>query len=256
MRLTIVGCSGLFPTAASLESSYLVEAKDAQERTWRLLLDLGSGTVGPLQNYVSLPSLDAVLVSNLDLDHCADLWSLYVALYYYASPRPSHLPLYGPPGIASRLVAIGDPRSADGVPEIFDISEWSNRSSVSVGPVIINPYRVNHPGPAFGLRLEDGNSVIAYTGDTDSCPALSVLADRADLLLADATFEERHDQERNIHMTGSRAGELAADAKVRRLVLTHLSPWADSEVILTEARASYAGQLQIAEAGRVYSINE
>src|SRR5262245_7477213 len=84
MRLTVIGSSGLFASATSPTSSYLVEAEDTHGRTWRVLLDLGSGVLGPLQRLVALPDIDAILLSNLDLEHCADLWSLYVALKYYA----------------------------------------------------------------------------------------------------------------------------------------------------------------------------
>ena len=45
MRLTVIGCSGSYPGPDSPASSYLVEAED-DDRTWRILLDLGSGALG------------------------------------------------------------------------------------------------------------------------------------------------------------------------------------------------------------------
>ena len=50
MRLTIVGCAGSFPGPDAPASCYLVEA-EAEGRTWRILLDLGSGALGVLQRY-------------------------------------------------------------------------------------------------------------------------------------------------------------------------------------------------------------
>ena len=47
MRLTIVGCAGSFPGPDAPASCYLVEA-EAEGRTWRILLDLGSGALGAL----------------------------------------------------------------------------------------------------------------------------------------------------------------------------------------------------------------
>ncbi len=41
MKLTVVGCSGSFPSAESACSSYLVEADG-----FRLLLDMGNGASG------------------------------------------------------------------------------------------------------------------------------------------------------------------------------------------------------------------
>ena len=51
MRLTILGCAGSFPSADSAASGYLVQAEDADGRTWSVLLDLGNGALGALQRY-------------------------------------------------------------------------------------------------------------------------------------------------------------------------------------------------------------
>ncbi|WP_031186713.1 MBL fold metallo-hydrolase, partial [Streptomyces sp. NRRL S-1896] len=67
MKLTVVGCSGSFPSADSPCSSYLVEADG-----YRVVLDLGNGALGALQKYTSLYEVDAVLLSHLHADHCVD----------------------------------------------------------------------------------------------------------------------------------------------------------------------------------------
>ena len=50
MRLTVIGCSGSFPGPDSPGSCYLLETEH-EGRTWRVLLDLGSGALGVLQQY-------------------------------------------------------------------------------------------------------------------------------------------------------------------------------------------------------------
>ena len=55
MRLTIVGCAGSYPNPAGPASCYLVEHDG-----FRMVLDLGSGALGPLQRYVDPAELDAV----------------------------------------------------------------------------------------------------------------------------------------------------------------------------------------------------
>ena len=59
MRLTVVGCSGSFPGPESAASCYLVEATGTDDRTWRILLDLGSGALGPI--LVTLMSLSLIV---------------------------------------------------------------------------------------------------------------------------------------------------------------------------------------------------
>ena len=47
MRLVVVGCSGSVPGPDSPASCYLLEADDDSGRTWRVVLDLGSGAGFP-----------------------------------------------------------------------------------------------------------------------------------------------------------------------------------------------------------------
>jgi ribonuclease BN (tRNA processing enzyme) len=49
------------------------------------------------------------------------------------------------------------------------------------------------------------------------------------------------------HMTPSLAGELAAKAHVRKLVLTHFYPQCDQVDISAQCRQTYAGPLVLAE---------
>ena len=87
------------PAPTSPASCYLVQA-EADGRTWNLLLDLGSGALGPLQRHLSPDDLDAVLLSHLHPDHCVDLCGLYVMRRYRpGGARPAdRLPVHGPAG--------------------------------------------------------------------------------------------------------------------------------------------------------------
>ena len=49
------------------------------------------------------------------------------------------------------------------------------------------------------------------------------------------------------HLTPSLAGDLAARANVRRLVLTHFYPECEKEDIIAQCRKTYAGPLVLAE---------
>jgi ribonuclease BN (tRNA processing enzyme) len=253
MKLTVVGCSGLFPSPSSAASSYLVECGGPAGRSQKVLLDLGSGALGPLQRFAAPSEINAIIISNLDFDHLADLSCLYFVVRYPPG-EPYSIPIYGPAGTSSRLEGVIGGAWREKGPLVFNVTEFSHQAKLAIGDLTVTPYRVNHPGESYGLRLEDGKSVVAYTSDSDICPALSTLADRADLLLADATFQERRDLVRNIHMTGTRAGIVATRASVGRLVLTHLPVWTTAEIALAEAASSYKGILDIASVGQVYEI--
>jgi ribonuclease BN (tRNA processing enzyme) len=258
VRLTVVGCAGSFPSPDSPASCYLVEADDADGRTWRVVLDLGSGALGPLQRYTPLDGLDAVLLSHLHADHFLDLTGLYVARQYRPSgPATRPVPVHGPAGTGQRIRQAngGDP---GGLAATFDIGAWTDGQALTIGPFTVTPYRVEHPVEAYGLRVESHagprSEVLAYTGDTDTCDSLLPLAKGADLLLAEASFQEGRDVARGVHLTGRRAGLVAADAGCRRLLLTHLPAWTDPDVVLREARSVFPGQVEVARQGDVHVI--
>ncbi|GMA85884.1 hypothetical protein GCM10025868_11340 [Angustibacter aerolatus] len=124
-----------------------------------------------------------------------------------------------------------------------------------VGPLTVTPVRVHHPVEAYGLRVEAGGAVLAFTGDTDACEALSPLCTGADLVLADSAFVEGRDTVEGIHLSGRRAGAaVTAAGGVRRLVLTHVPPWNDVGVCLAEARSTWDGPLEAATPGAVYDL--
>jgi ribonuclease BN (tRNA processing enzyme) len=261
MRLTVVGCSGSVPGPTSAASCYLLEAdgpgEDGVTRTWRVLLDLGSGALGALQQYVDPMTVDAVLLSHLHADHCLDLCGLYVMLKHSPvgpTPRP-RVPVWGPSTTGSRLARAYDLPTDPGMSAEFDVHAWSDGETVQVGPFAVTPMRVNHPVEAYGLRVEHGGSVLAYTGDTDSCDALKALCHNATIMLADAAFVDGRDEIEDIHLSGRRAAQAALDAEgVQHLVLTHLPPWNDPQVCVEQARQVWGGPLDVAAPGRRYDL--
>jgi ribonuclease BN (tRNA processing enzyme) len=255
LRLTVVGCTGSFPGPDSPASCYLLDVTEAG-RTWRVVLDLGSGSLGPLQRYAAPSDLDAVVISHLHPDHFMDLCGLYVALRYDPAvlPGAAALPVYGPEHTFQRIQQAYGPDAIDELPKVYDVRTMADGQPFAVGPIRITPRRVEHPVPAFGLRIEYAGRSIAYSGDTDACPELLELARDVDLLLAEASFEEGRDAVRGIHLTGRRAGEVARQAGARRLVLTHIPVWTDPKTALAEAVEVYPGPVETARPGAGYRI--
>lgn len=255
----MIGCAGSFPGPGSAASCYLVEVDDATGRTWRILLDLGSGALGPLQRYVVPRDVDAVLLSHLHPDHCLDLCGMYVALRYHPEgPPAARIPVYGPTGSAERLAAAYGKEEGGQLATVYDVRTWTDGEAVELGPVRVVPMLVDHPVEAYGLRIEerrpDGGAVLTYSGDTDACANLTLLAKGADLFLVEAAFVEGRDLTRHVHLTGLRAGRTAAAAGVKRLLLTHLPVWTDPDVVFAEATSAFPGEVDVVQPGAVYTI--
>ncbi|MEV8125152.1 MBL fold metallo-hydrolase [Streptomyces sp. NPDC085944] len=250
MKLTVVGCSGSFPSAESACSSYLVEADG-----FRLLLDMGNGALGELQRHCGLYDLDAIFLSHLHADHCIDMCAYFVARYYrHDGGRCAPLPVYGPEGTEHRLTtAYADTPSASSMSEVFDF-HTVKPSTFEVGPFTVHTERVAHPVEAYAIRVEHGGRSLTYSGDTGATPVLDELARDTDLFLCEAAFTHGKENIPDLHLNGREAGQSAARAGARRLVLTHIPPWTDPEVNRADAREVYDGTVDIAAAGAVYEI--
>lgn len=262
MRLVVLGCAGSFPGPDSAASSYLVQADDADGRTWSVLLDLGNGALGALQRWGDPAALDLVALSHLHADHVADLAVLGVYRRYRPSGPLPRLVVQGPAGTRERLAQMSGHDPATDTAEQFDVRTWAPGEPVVVGPMTLEAVPVEHPVAAVGVRVTGPSQddparrvVLAYSGDTDACPGLDDLATGADLLLAEAAFVEgRDDHVRGVHLTGRRAGQAAARGGSRALVLTHVPAWNDPQVAVAEARAVYDGPVVLAAPGATYPL--
>jgi ribonuclease BN (tRNA processing enzyme) len=248
MRITVIGCSGSFPGPASPASCYLAEADG-----FRLLLDLGNGALGALQNYAPLDSIDAVCLSHLHGDHCLDMCSYAVARTYAPDGAMPPLPVWAPRGAADRLARAQGTNISDGIARSFAFHDLTPGTR-QIGPFEVTTAHMNHSVETFGFRLSAGGRTVAYSGDTGETPALVKLAAGADLLLCEASFVDGDPNPPNVHLTGAQAAQHAARAGAGALLLTHLVPWNDQDRVLAEAAPHFPGPVSLARAGLTVDV--
>jgi ribonuclease Z len=145
--------------------------------------------------------------------------------------------------------AVGYALVEDVRPGRFD-AEAADALGIPVGPergalqrgesVTLADGRVLTPDVVLGEPRRGRRIVIP--GDTGPAETVRVLAEGADLLVHEATFseEERERAGDTLHSTALQAAEVARDAGVVLLALTHVSPRYFGPELLREARAVFA----------------
>lgn len=254
MRLTVVGCSGSYPGPESPASCYLVQAEH-EGRTWSILLDLGNGSLGALHRYVDPLAVDAVFLSHLHADHCIDMTSYYVLRKYHPDGEQVPLPVWGPRRTSRRLARAYDLPKKPGMREEFVFHRHRpDEPPVQVGPFSVQPVAVDHPVESYGFRIAADDRVLGYSGDTGPCAGLDRIAEGADLFLVEASFLGDRPNPPSLHLTGAEAAGAAARGGAARVLLTHVPPWHEPEVVLAEARTAYDGPMELARAGEVHDV--
>jgi len=242
-----------------------------------LLFDCGEGTQRQLMRFkVGYGSVDAIFISHPHLDHYLGLYGYLETLRLSsASPRP--LSIFAPRGvdIPERYKFV----TAEAVKkkELLQGKGYSvtafpvKHCKDSYGFVLQEEDRIKfheEKAHALGIRgklfgeiqrkgklkigdkeilLEDiswkksGRKVV-YSGDCTPGEEMIEAAKDADILIHEGTFDEGHKAEalERLHSTASDAAAIAKRARVKRLILTHISPrFSDTSILLSEAQSVF-----------------
>lgn len=266
MKLTVLGCTGSMSGPESAASSYLLQAL-VGERVYSLVLDMGPGAFGALWRALApapVESVDAVFLSHGHADHIADIMSLHVYTKWFPTGSRSAVPVFGPPGMLQRIQEIEGAPKTETYQGVFAYQDLVAGQPVTIGPFQVTPYQARHSVPAMGFRIQgpggwqadsSPTAVFCYTGDTDTCDSIVEMATNCDLLLSECGFTEA-DSARGIHLTGVRAAKIAKAANVHHLVLTHIQPWTDKNLVLHEVAQvdNLSCPVDLAAAGRSWII--
>ena len=267
VAVQVLGSGGPELQDKRASSSYLVW-ENGQARA---LVDAGGGSALRFgESGATMSQLDVILFSHFHVDHSGDFTALIKSSWFEDRKRP--LPIYGPPGndfmpsttefvsdlfgdkgayrYLSELLVPGEEGSYKMQPHDVVAGETPVTAFRS-GDLAASAVRVIHGGvPALAWRVEVGDKSIVFSGDTNGDgEGLVRLAKNADLFIAhNAVPEGATGVERRLHMPPSVIGQIAGDAHVKRLVLSHrmLRTLGKEEQTQSEIRKHYSGPLTFA----------
>jgi ribonuclease BN (tRNA processing enzyme) len=193
-------------------------------------------------------------------DHFLDLIPLRYAVRYGTKRRANRLPVWMPPGGVAMLRSITSPFANEGngdfLDEAFDLNEFDPARPLPIGPGQLRFAPTTHYITSFAIRYERDGTSITYSADTAPDKRVVELARGTDLFLCEATLlagEIEHGGIRG-HSSSKDAAQMAVDAGVSRLVLTHYSQDATAHDLEEGARTIYKGELTIADDHSIITV--
>jgi ribonuclease BN (tRNA processing enzyme) len=222
MKVTIVGSGDAFGSGGRFHTCFKVEAAERN-----ILIDFGASSLVALRAQDIDPNtIDGIVISHLHGDHFGGLPFLLLD-GQFLSRRTRPLVIAGPPGARERIDALCEvffPRST-GTSWRFDwnvIELDPGTTTEWLGLKVTTAQVVHSSGaPSTAVRLDDGHSVLAYSGDTEWTDALIPIADGADLFITEC-YE--HDRLVAGHISWSILKTRLSDLRARRIMITHMNP--------------------------------
>ena len=247
INVTILGSGTCVPSLKRSSCSVLMQIGAS-----RLLFDSGPGTMRRLlEAQTTIFDITHIFYSHFHPDHTGEFVPfIFATKYPDGSRRKIPLMVAGGRGLLNFYEGL---KSVYGhwielTPGLLEIIEFDDKNADKITfedfSVHTAPVQHNEESIAFRVISTDGFSAV-YTGDTDYSETIIDLAKNADLLICECALPDKLKVKG--HLTPSLAGDLAAKADVRKLVLTHFYPECDKEDIAAECRQTYSGPLVLAE---------
>ena len=257
MDLILLGTGSPLPSGNRCGAGNLVTSGDST-----ILIDCGWGAARRLiASGVPLAKINTIFFTHMHSDHITDLPDL-IMMRWTVGGATLPLTIYGPegtceavegfraglnPDVRYRFAHHGDKLSRDAIEVI--VHETPATAAVShvttIGEISVGAFEVDHRPvvPALGFRVEARGKSVVFSGDTKRCDSLVQASKGADMLVSEALhlgmMEDRMKLARsagneriallleeacNYHAPTLDVAEMARDAGVPRLVLSHLLP--------------------------------
>jgi ribonuclease Z len=287
-EITFLGTSASIPSRERNLSSIAVKREGDL-----LLFDCAEGTQRQMMKFgLSIMKIKAIFISHLHLDHVLGLPGLLETMKLSGRTPEQKLLIFGPNGTESfmrEFPFVQFMQLRDGFEykfQDFTFKAMQNPHATESYAFLLqeNARRKFNEAKAKGLGLRgpmftqiqklgeleiSGKKVklsqvsrevkgkkICYSGDCPYFEPLAQFASKADLLVHESTFDEKMEAEarERKHSTCTDAARMAAAAKARKLVLTHISSrYADAKLLAEQARAIFP-KVKIAKDGMKIKI--
>ena len=239
------------------------------------LFDAGSGVSQRLnQSNIKSSEIEALFITHMHSDHIIDIYQLYISGWHQGRIEP--FKIIGPVGIRdffeTQLQAFQEElegrKNWEARPNKlgldYVILEIDKNYTFFDDEVKITPFEVDHKpvDPAYGFKIEFSekgeDKKIIISGDTRKSKKLIKESLNANALVHEVFVSLEFDNKRmtketiknvsDYHTNPNEVGEVAAEANVEKLILTHfVPPVFDKSKLKAVVSEKYKGELIIGE---------
>jgi len=245
MQLKILGSGTTAGETGRNCSGYLIDE--------RFLFDCGPGIWSALYSK-SKPAIpiNHIFLSHFHVDHFADLIPFLWTRWVFELKNRQTLNIFGPVGLKEwfvKLVIV----HREWVDELDIVLHELDQGEKEVDNYLVETLSTIHIENSICYRITDrhGKSIF-YSGDSAWNDNLAILARSCDLAIIEASVLPEDQIE--VHLTPQQAAQVAARAKVKTLMLTHLYPQVWPAGPSKIAAAYFSGEIIEAEDNMVINI--
>jgi len=211
MKLIFLGTNGWYDTGTGNTPSAFIETEKEY-----VVLDAGYG-VYKINDYIDGSKPAYMFISHMHLDHICGLHTLIKLKFkqgltiFYPKKMKKYMEMF----VAHPFTAA--PKDLFYKTKLVPLDEGGHAA-----PFEFTCRQLEHIDATYGYRMNLEGKIVAYCSDTAICKNDLLLAKNSDLLIHECSFTHKK-QSAWGHTSPEEAGELAQEAKTKRLILTHFS---------------------------------
>lgn len=230
VSLTILGTQSPYAKQNNACPSFLLS-----DNKHKLLLDCGSGS----HRFFDMKNLEnlGIIISHFHKDHFNDIYNYMYSAYVLKNQGKLNNPIQL--FLPSEPVSVFNQLKNENL--TFSVANRIENKNYSFGNFSFEFLKVQHSEEilSYAIKVKINSKTVVYTGDISykSKNEIVEFAKNADILICESSLLESYGFEPNCnHLTAKQAGEIAKQAKVKKLILTHFWPEENVENYLNEAK--------------------
>ncbi len=251
-RLTVLGSAAAVSDASHQNTHFILQGDHSA-----VLIDCGSNVVVKLRRCgIHYNKVTDLILTHFHPDHVFGVPMMLSHMSMLGRTRP--LRIFGSHHCLERTEQLIEAFAWYEWPMMFPVvfhhlPDRSNELVLDNPDFLISAWPVSHYDlPTIGLRITSKatGKVIGYSCDSAPTPNLMEIGRNADMF-----FHESAGLDPFGHSSATQAGEMAAEADAKRLILVHYEVWdKDPTVLVDEARAAFDGPVELGIDLTVYDI--